>query len=99
MHKRLLTPTFLVQVHQVLESGAKFFLQTDNAGYWNYLKGVLPTFFDLHEQPGPWPEDPRGRTRREILALRRRYPIYRGWGVRKELGHEEALALAKGLPL
>jgi tRNA (guanine-N7-)-methyltransferase len=97
MHKRLLTPTFLARVHRVLESGAKFFVQTDNAGYWNYLKVVLPTFFDFHEQSGPWPEDPRGRTRREILALGRRYPIYRGWGVRREIA--DADDRAEELPL
>jgi tRNA (guanine-N7-)-methyltransferase len=97
MHKRLLSPGFLAQVHRVLESGAKFFVQTDNAGYWNYLKLVLPALFDFHEQSGPWPEDPRGRTRREILALKRRYPIYRGCGLRKEITNADALA--KELPL
>jgi tRNA (guanine-N7-)-methyltransferase len=97
--KRLLTPGFLVKVHRVLEREGKFFAQTDNAGYWNYLKGVLPAFFDFHEQLGPWPEDLQGRTRREILALRRRYPIYRGWGVKREFNGEEASALAQVLPL
>ena len=99
MHKRLLTPGFLNQVHRVLESEGKFFVQTDNAGYWSYLKGILPAFFELHEQVGPWPEDPQGRTRREILALRRRYPIYRGWGVKRELSAEKASALVRELPL
>ncbi|MSQ95450.1 MAG: methyltransferase domain-containing protein [Gemmataceae bacterium] len=98
-HKRLLTPLFLAQVQRVLEPGGRLFLQTDNAPYWKYLQGVVPTFFDFHEQPGPWPDTPRGRTRREILALRRGYPIYRGWGVaKKELSSDEAAALAKNLP-
>lgn len=80
-HKRLLTPEFLALVHRTLEHGGQFFVQTDNAPYWEYLKRLLPSFFDFHEQLGPWPDTPRGRTRRDILAMRRRYPVYRGWGV------------------
>lgn len=97
--KRLLTPTFLANVHGVLEAGGHFFVQTDNAPYWAYLKSVLPAFFDYRDQSGPWPDTPRGRTRREILAMRRRYPIYRGWGVKKEMPCEEAMALADQLPM
>lgn len=98
--KRLLTPGFLARVHLVLEAGGLFFVQTDNAPYWRYLREVLPTFFDFHEQSGPWPDTPKGRTRREIIALKRGYPIQRGWGmVKKDLPSEEAFALAAGLPL
>jgi tRNA (guanine-N7-)-methyltransferase len=96
--KRLLTPHFLAQVHRVLEPGASFFVQTDNAPYWKYLTEILPKFFDFHEQPGPWPDTPRGRTRREILARRRRYPVYRGWGTRKDMSDEDATRLAATLP-
>ena len=60
---------------------------------------VLPKFFDFHEQHGPWPDAPQGRTRREILALNRRYPIYRGWGtVKKEMTIEEIAVLVRELP-
>jgi tRNA (guanine-N7-)-methyltransferase len=97
-HKRLLTPAFLARVHLVLESAGVFFVQTDNAPYWNYLKSVLPTFFDFQEQPAPWPDTPKGRTRREILGLRRRYPISRGWGVKKAMTSSEALERARDLP-
>jgi tRNA (guanine-N7-)-methyltransferase len=90
VNKRLLTPAFLAQVHGALEPAGSFFVQTDNAPYWNYVKVVLPAFFDFHEQHGPWPDTPRGRTRREILALRRRYPIYRGWGIKKPFEHTMA---------
>jgi tRNA (guanine-N7-)-methyltransferase len=96
-HKRLLTPAFLVQVQQTLEPGGLFFVQTDNAPYWNYLKAIVPAFFDFQVEPGPWPDALQGRTRREILALSRRYPVYRGWGVRKEL--TDAARLAATLPL
>ena len=96
IHKRLLKPEFLAQTHSALIGGGKFFVQTDNAAYWKYLKDVLPAFFDFHEQAGPWPEDPKGRTRREILALKRGYPIHRGWGMRKEIA--DAAVLATQLP-
>src|ERR1051325_5744577 len=43
-HKRLLTPAFLAQVHGILENDGKFFVQTDNAAYWSYMKLVLPAF-------------------------------------------------------
>ncbi len=98
-HRRLLAPTFLAQVQGILETGGMFCVQTDNAPYWRYLKGILPKFFDFQEQSGPWPDAPKGRTRREILALRRHYPIYRGWGVRKEISCNEAFKLATDLPL
>jgi tRNA (guanine-N7-)-methyltransferase len=97
--KRLLTPLFLAVVHQVLEADGKFFVQTDNAPYWKYLQGTLPTFFDFQEQPGPWPEDPLGRTRREIIARQRRYPIYRGWGTKRAMPSDEALDRARELRL
>src|SRR5262245_13761151 len=46
--KRLITPTFLARVHEVLESGGLFVVQTDNAGYWEYMQQVLPAFFEFH---------------------------------------------------
>lgn len=97
--KRLLTPAFLAQVRRVLQAEGLFCVQTDNAPYWNYLTGILPSFFDFHVQQGPWPDAPKGRTRREILALRRGYPIYRGWGIVKELPIAAVEALVKELPL
>ncbi len=99
VHKRLLTPTFLAQVQKVLEVGGLFFVQTDNAPYWDYFRSIVTPFFDFQVRNEPWPDAPKGRTRREILALARRYPIYRGWGVvRKEMTHEAALEIAQSLP-
>ncbi len=97
--KRLLTPGFLACVHGALQAEGTFHVQTDNAPYWNYLQSILPRFFDFHEQPGPWPDAPKGRTRREILALKRRYPVYRGWGtVNKKLTSEAIASLVRELP-
>jgi len=98
--KRLLAARFLAQVHGVLEPGGKFFVQTDNLPYWTYFRSIVTSFFDFHEVTTPWPDAPRGRTRREILTLSRGYPIYRGWGmVKKSMSAVEAVALAATMPL
>jgi tRNA (guanine-N7-)-methyltransferase len=99
VHRRLITPAFLALVHRSLGTGGKFFTQTDNPGYWRYIREVAPVFFDFHEQPTPWPDAPKGRTRREIIALRRGLPVFRGWGTaRAGLSPGEAVRLAKSLP-
>ena len=98
-HRRLITPAFLALVHRSLAAGGKFFVQTDNPGYWRYIAAVVPVFFTFHEQPKPWPDAPKGRTRREIIALRRGLPVFRGWGERRDgLGEPEAVRLAETLP-
>ncbi len=97
--KRLITPAFLALVHRTLAPGGRFFLQTDNPGYWRYMKEVVPVFFDFDERTTPWLDAPRGRTRREIIALRRGLPIFRGSGTPKEgLSEADALRLAEALP-
>ena len=97
--KRLVTPKFLALVHRALETGGRFFLQTDHPGYWRYMQEVVPVFFDFEERTGPWPDAPKGRTRREIIALRRGLPVFRGCGTAKKgLSEAEALRLAESLP-
>src|SRR6516162_9141008 len=99
VHRRLITPAFLALVHRSLGTGGKFFTQTDNPGYWRYVREVAPVFFDFHDQAATWPDAPKGRTRREIIALRRGLPVFRGWGTaRVGLGAAEAVRLAEGLP-
>lgn len=99
-HRRVLTPRFLVDVHRVLAIGGRFFIQTDNPDYWSYIARVVPEFFDWHERHEPWPDAPEGRTRREILARSRGFPIFRGEARRRDdLTVSDALALAARLPL
>lgn len=81
-HMRLFQHEFLWQIHQALMPGGKLFVQTDNAAYWDYLQAVLPAVTHWHEQEGAWPEDPQGRSRREIVAIHKGLSIYRGWGTR-----------------
>jgi tRNA (guanine-N7-)-methyltransferase len=99
IHRRLITPEFLGLVHRSLESGGLFFIQSDNSGYWRYIRELVPHFFDFEERQGPWPDAPKGRTRREIIALKRCLPVFRGSGRAKEaLRAEDALRLASELP-
>src|SRR5262249_15631406 len=97
--RRLITPEFLALVHRTLIHKGHYFVQTDNRGYWRYMRQVTPVFFDFEERAGPWPDGPKGRTRREIIALRRGLPVYRGLGRAKaDLSEAEALKLAHDLP-
>jgi len=99
VHLRLVTPEFLGLVHRSLVPRGLFFLQTDNPGYWRYVRQIVPFFFEFEERDKPWPDAPKGRTRREIIALRRRLPVFRGTGrARVGASAEEALRLAATLP-
>jgi tRNA (guanine-N7-)-methyltransferase len=99
VHRRLITPAFLALVHRSLAPGGLFVVQTDNPGYWRYIREVAKVFFLFHERIGRWPDGPKGRTRREIVALKRGLPVFRGHGAAKVgLGEEEALKLADALP-
>jgi tRNA (guanine-N7-)-methyltransferase len=98
-HRRLLTPAFLADLQRCLQPAGRLFVQTDNAPYWQYIRTILPHFFDFTEQAGPWPDAPRGRTRREIIALRRGMTVYRGHGTTRSLSDAELADLVRQLPL
>ena len=99
VHRRLIAPAFLALVHRSLVPGGQFVIQTDNPGYWKYMKAVVPVFFDFVEQVGRWPDSPKGRTRREIIALKSKLPVFRGTGTAKSnLSEADAVALAEQLP-
>lgn len=98
--KRLLTPEFFSQVHRSLEPGGLCVLQTDNPAYWTYILRVAPAFFEFTEQTEPWPDAPKGRTRREILAGSLKLPVFRGYGIaRKDIAEADYKAIMKKLPL
>jgi tRNA (guanine-N7-)-methyltransferase len=63
------------------------------------MRQIVPVFFAFEERPGPWPDAPKGRTRREIIALRRGLPVFRGVGKAREgLSEAEARRLTEALP-
>ncbi|MFO0936459.1 MAG: methyltransferase domain-containing protein [Gemmataceae bacterium] len=99
IHKRLVTPTFLALVHRCLIPGGMIVLQTDHPKYWQYIRDAAALFFDFHERIGRWADSPRGRTRREILAIKKGLPVFRGHGTAKPgLSESEAIRLAESLP-
>lgn len=97
--RRLLMPVFLKQVHRALAPGGLFVVQTDCPPYWAYMKEVLPALFEFHEQDGPWPDASQGRSRREILARKRGYAVFRGYGYKLDLPDAELDARVAALPL
>lgn len=96
IERRLIAPNFLQRVHSSLLPGGMFVIQTDNPKYWRYILEVVPAFFEFHEQKQPWPDAPRGRTRREIMAISKKLPVFRGWGVARSSVDESVTA---SLPL
>lgn len=99
VHRRLVTPEFLGLVHRALVPGGKLFIQSDNPGYWQYIREIVPYYFEFHELDGPWPDAPQGRTRREIIARQQGLPVFRGWGTaRAGLDPGQVRRLAEQLP-
>jgi tRNA (guanine-N7-)-methyltransferase len=99
VQRRLIAPEFLSLVHRSLVPGGSFILQTDNPGYWRYMTSIVPAFFDFSEHTAHWPDAPRGRTRREIVARKKGLPIFRGVGRAKtDVNEDEAIKLTRDLP-
>jgi tRNA (guanine-N7-)-methyltransferase len=98
-HRRIITPRFLADIHRALQPSGLLVVQTDNPDYWSYMVRVIPYFFELREQDGPWPDAPEGRTRREIIARQRGLRVFRAVGKpHDDLDRQAALALAGSLP-
>jgi tRNA (guanine-N7-)-methyltransferase len=89
--RRLVDRNWIEQVLRVLAPNGKLFVQTDNAAYWNYLQQVLSMVMDVEPVLQPWPEDPQGRTRREIIATQKGLRIYRAVATPKAGFSPEAL--------
>lgn len=99
VYRRLITPEFIALVHRSLVPDGLFVLQTDNPGYWKYMQQIVPLFFEWQQITDRWPDAPKGRTRREIIALRQSLPVFRGTGrPRTDISAEEVLRLATTLP-
>lgn len=96
--KRLITPEFLALVHNALAPDGLWVVQTDNAGYWQYLSQVIPTLFAFEALTGPWPDAPRGRTRREIYARQHKMTVSKAVCRPKPLSDVEIRTLISSLP-
>jgi tRNA (guanine-N7-)-methyltransferase len=83
--QRLLTPEFLERSWTVLRKDGILVLQTDNKSYWTYLLKAVAKHFDPEIVPGPWPDAPRGRTRREIIARHKGLAVWRLVARRREV--------------
>jgi tRNA (guanine-N7-)-methyltransferase len=77
---RLITREFLELVRKALVPGGLFVVQTDNKNYWRDISRFAPQLFDFEELTGPWPDAPKGRTRREIYARQHGLKIFKGQG-------------------
>ncbi len=73
----ILSPAFFERAWIVCRRGGILVLQTDHSGYGKHLLEAARNHFDVEEIAGPWPDSPLGRTRREILARRKKLPILR----------------------
>ena len=63
------------------------------------MQQIVPLFFDFVDHPGKWPDSPKGRTRREIIALRQGLPVFRGTGrPRDGITADSMIKLAESLP-
>lgn len=64
--ERLLTPRFFESVRNALVPDGLFVIQTDNRGYWKYIRKPLHLFFFLSERDAPWPDAPGCCTRQRF---------------------------------
>jgi tRNA (guanine-N7-)-methyltransferase len=73
----LLTPEFFERAWTVMRPAGILVLQTDNRRYGKHLLEAVRKHFDPEILPGPWPDAPLGRTRREEVARRKGLEILR----------------------
>jgi len=82
--KRMFTADFLERAWRVVRPGGLLVLQTDNKSYWTYLLKAVAKHFEPVPLPGPWPDAPKGRTRREIVARSKGLAVWRMTARRRE---------------
>ena len=98
--RRMMTPDFLVWMHNRLTMNGQVFLQSDRREYWDYISLIMGRLFTWHEVVDRWPDDEFGRSRREVLSVEQGLPIFRGVGTnRADLTVDAILSIANDLPL
>jgi tRNA (guanine-N7-)-methyltransferase len=78
------TSGFFESAWRALKPGGRLVLQTDNRRYGKYLLEAARRHFETEVQPGAWPDAPKGRTRREQIALGKKLTILRVLAKRRE---------------
>jgi tRNA (guanine-N7-)-methyltransferase len=73
----MLTAAFFARLWLALQRSGILILQTDNKRYGKYLLEAANLHFEVEVQPGPWPDAPKGRTRREAIAMGKKLPVLR----------------------
>lgn len=96
--RRQLGPEVLLAVWRALVPDGLFVFQTDNARQAGYARSAARALFAWRELPDPWPDAPRGRTLREIVALARGLAVVRAEARPLALEDAEAAARAALLP-
>lgn len=98
VERRQLTPEILAAIHRSLRRGGLFVFQTDNPAYMQYARQTVPHLFEWRELDGEWPDQPQGRTLREIVARSRGLAILRAEARRRDLGEAEVAARTASMP-
>jgi tRNA G46 methylase TrmB len=88
----------VVLAHQRLVQGGEFYFQTDNPAYWGYFQKALSPLFQIVSTPDSWSEDPKGRTRREIVAKSQGLSIFRAVAVKVEADDSVYATYLKNAP-
>jgi tRNA (guanine-N7-)-methyltransferase len=86
----MLGPAFFESCWRALKPDALLVLQTDHRGYGRHLLDAARRHFRTEVLPGPWPDAPDGRTRRERLARRKKLGILRVVARRRDVPLDEA---------
>jgi tRNA (guanine-N7-)-methyltransferase len=94
--RRQLSPRIARAVHRALAPGGLFVFQTDNPAYAAYARELMARLFEWRERDSPWPDEPDGRTLREIVARSKGLAIFRAEARRLDLAPAEVEARLAG---
>ncbi len=81
----MLSAAFIERAWHVVRPGGRLVLQTDSKPHGKHLLLAVNKHFDPTIQRGPWPDAPRGRTRREEVAQRKKLAILRVVATRRDV--------------
>ncbi len=86
----MLSPAFFYDARRALQSSGTLIVQTDHPAYGRYLGALMSQCFQVTTLPGPWPDAPTGRTRREQHAMHKGLAVTRLFGPPREYAEARA---------